>query len=378
VTQIATAEGAIDNARDCTYTIPTASEGTDAVSTVRERIEERERHWLVPVATFSHAARRPRNEAPSELRTEFQRDRDRIIHSNAFRRLKYKTQVFLPPSGDHVRTRLTHTLEVTQVARTIARALGLNEDLTEAIGLGHDLGHTPSGHAGERALAGVFPGFRHNEQSLRVVDLLEKDGQGLNLTDATRDGILHHSKPVDSMAGTISASPSSPEGQVVKLSDSIAYINHDLDDAIRGGLLTASMVPAIITERVGSTHSQRINALVSDVVATSAPRLGCTAFQPADISLSSDMLETANMLRSFLFQVVYEPINRLPSTRHAEHIVEHLFEMYCRAPDRLPADVPSFPSDSVERHVADVVSGMTDRFAHRCYAEGFHPVVEEL
>ena len=189
---------------------------------VRQRIEEREREWLAPAAAMAKHATRRSPEDESDLRTAFQRDRDRILHSKAFRRLKHKTQVFLSPDGDHVRTRMTHTLEVTQIARTIARALDLNEDLTEAIGLGHDLGHTPFGHAGERALARVYPGFRHNEQSLRVVDLLEKDGLGLNLTDETRDGILRHSKPEEGIAGEMAGTPATAEAQVVKIADGIA------------------------------------------------------------------------------------------------------------------------------------------------------------
>ena len=242
------------------------------VAAVRERIEQREDTWLAPAATRARDATRQRSEAPDALRTAFQRDRDRIIHSKAFRRLKYKTQVFLSPAGDHMRTRLTHTLEVTQIARTIARALDLNEDLTEAVALGHDLGHTPFGHAGERALARIFPGFRHNEQSLRVVDRLEREGRGLNLTDATRDGILRHSKPAGDISGVVSGTPTTPEAQVVKIADGIAYINHDFDDAVRGGMLRAEQLPAIAAERLGATHSQRINTLVTDVVTQSRPR----------------------------------------------------------------------------------------------------------
>lgn len=221
------------------------------MSSVREQHEARERLWFASAATLSADATRQSDEPRCALRTDFQRDRDRIIHCKAFRRLKYKTQVFLSPSGDHVRTRLTHTLEVTQIARTIARALNLNEDLTEAIGLGHDLGHTPFGHAGERALAEVFPGFRHNEQSLRVVDFLERDGEGLNLTQQVRDGILRHSKPIESITGEVSGRPHTAEAQVVKIADGIAYINHDLDDAIRGQMIQERDLPQLVVARLG-------------------------------------------------------------------------------------------------------------------------------
>ncbi|MEA2529913.1 MAG: dGTPase, partial [Thermomicrobiales bacterium] len=203
------------------------------MTSIRETLEAIEERHLAPVATRSARAARRRPEEPSSVRTSFQRDRDRIIHTKSFRRLMHKTQVFIAPAGDHYRTRLTHTLEVTQIARTIGRALRLNEDLIEAIGLGHDLGHTPFGHAGETALAEVLPGFRHNEQSLRVVDLLEKDGQGLNLTEPVRDGILRHSKPNHEITGAFSGHPASAEGEVVKIADGVAYINHDLDDALR-------------------------------------------------------------------------------------------------------------------------------------------------
>ena len=263
------------------------------MASVRERLEQREEACLAPAATRSRAACRPRDEAPDALRTAFQRDRDRILHSKAFRRLKYKTQVFLSPTGDHMRTRLTHTLEVTQIARTIARALDLNEDLTEAIGLGHDLGHTPFGHAGERALARVFPGFRHNAQSLRVVDLLERDGRGLNLTNVTRDGILRHSKPAGDIAGAVTGLPNTPEAQVVKIADGIAYINHDFDDAVRGGMLRAEQLPSIAAERLGATHSRRINTLVTDVVEQSRQRLAGAPADGVAIVMSPPILEAA-------------------------------------------------------------------------------------
>jgi dGTPase len=349
------------------------------LTTVRERLEQREDAWLTPAATRAREATRPRSEAPDELRTAFQRDRDRIIHSKAFRRLKYKTQVFLSPAGDHMRTRLTHTLEVTQIARTIARALDLNEDLTEAIALGHDLGHTPFGHAGERALARVYPGFRHNEQSLRVVDRLERDGRGLNLTHATREGILRHSKPAGDINGVVSGAPATPEAQVVKIADGIAYINHDFDDAVRGGMLRAEQLPASATERLGASHSQRINTLVTDVVTQSRPRLSTASVGLGVIALSPPILDAANALRDFLFDAVYAPINAQPTTQHAEHVVTALFQHYVQHSAELPSDdVPALAGESLERRVVDVVCGMTDRYAMRAYETLFMPRAEEM
>jgi dGTPase len=349
------------------------------VASVRERIEQRERAWLAPGAFRAVDATRPTAEARCELRTDFQRDRDRITHCKAFRRLKYKTQVFLSPTGDHMRTRLTHTLEVTQIARTIARALDLNEDLTEAIGLGHDLGHTPFGHAGERALARVFPGFRHNEQSLRVVDRLERDGQGLNLTDQTRDGILRHSKPERSIAGEVAGTPATAEAQVVKIADGIAYINHDFDDAVRGGILRERDLPDVVRRRLGETHGDRIDTLVTSVVEQSRPNL-CRAFDGSQaIAMDADVLRATDELRRFLFERVYAPINALPATRHAEAVVESLFEHYVSNPDDLPAIVaPALAGEPIERRVADVICGMTDRYALRCYESLFTQRSEEI
>ena len=346
---------------------------------VRERLEQRERAWLAPAAALAIDAIRPAPETRCDLRTDFQRDRDRILHCKAFRRLKYKTQVFLSPSADHMRTRITHTLEVTQIARTIARALDLNEDLTEAIGLGHDLGHTPFGHAGERALAGVFPGFRHNQQSLRVVDHLERDGRGLNLTDQVRDGILRHSKPVETIAGEVAGTPATAEAQVVKIADGIAYINHDLDDAIRGGMLNFADLPTLVVQRLGDTHAKRINTLVTDVVERSRPNLQ-RAFEGTQvISMSQGILDATDALRRFLFERVYEPINRQPATQHAEHIVLALFRYYVDHSDRMPiAFAPAIAGESIERRVADIVCGMTDRYAMRCYDQLFMPRSEEL
>ena len=276
-----------------------------------------------------------------------------------------------------MRTRLTHTLEVTQIARTIARALDLNEDLTEAIASGHDLGHTPFGHAGERALARVYPGFRHNAQSLRVIDVLEHDGAGLNLTDATRDGILRHSKPAGDIAGTVAGAPNTPEAQVVKIADGIAYINHDFDDAVRGGILRNDQLPALAAKRLGVTHGARINTLVADVVAQSRPRLEQDAAD-AVVSFSPPILEAANALRDFLFDEVYEPINHQPSTLHAEYVVEALFDYYVSRPHALPDMAPALTGETIERRVVDVVCGMTDRYALHCYAKLFMPRAEEM
>jgi len=353
--------------------------GGRSVPSVRERIEQREQDWLAPAAALAVDATRPVAQERCDLRTDFQRDRDRILHCKAFRRLKYKTQVFLSPSADHMRTRLTHTLEVTQIARTIARALDLNEDLTEAIGLGHDLGHTPFGHAGERALASVFPGFRHNEQSLRVVDRLERDGRGLNLTDQTRDGILRHSKPVESIAGTVAGVPATAEAQVVKISDGIAYINHDLDDAIRARMVRSEDLPALVVNRLGRSHAERINSLVEDVVGTSRQNLQAPVAGRQVIEMSAETLDATDQLRRFLFERVYEPINDQPSTKHAVRIVQSLFAHYVENPDELPAVIaPAISGESLERRVADVVCGMTDRYAIRCYEQLFMPRSEEL
>lgn len=320
-----------------------------------QRIHEWERAYLAPLATPSSAATRQHPDEPLHHRTDFQRDRDRITHSRSFRRLMHKTQVFIAPRGDHYRTRLTHTLEVTQIARTIGRALGLNEDLIEAIGLGHDLGHTPFGHAGERALAEMFPGFRHNEQSLRVVDILEREGRGLNLTDQVRDGILRHSKPRASLAGNVSGVPQTLEGNVVKISDGIAYMNHDLDDAIGAGIIASSDIPDIVNRRLGRRHAERISTLVEDVIASSN-----TGQAPGEIAMSADMRAVADELRGFLFERVYDPINHLPETVHAQEVVRSLYTWYRQHPDTLPEPATD---DALDRRIADRIASMTDRFA---------------
>lgn len=339
---------------------------------IRQRIEEREDSWLRPAAARSRDASRQRPEDPSAVRTAYQRDRDRVIHSKAFRRLKYKTQVFLSPDGDHYRTRLTHTLEVTQIARTIARALQLNEDLTEAIGMGHDLGHTPFGHTGERALATVFPNFRHNEQSLRVVDVLEHDGQGLNLTDDTRDGILRHSKPDQQITGEMAGTPATAEAQLVKISDSIAYMNHDFDDAVRNGILQESDLPAMVRARLGNRHSTRINTLVMDVIDSTRGNLDEQVRGHQVVQMSDEITEAANLFRNMLFERVYRPVNELASTKFAGQVVVDLFELMVQRPDLIEQYGPSgVPGDSPERRAADTVAGMTDRFAMQLHSELF-------
>ncbi len=339
------------------------------LASIQPYLAHREELLLSPLAARSANATRQLPEDPSPVRTAFQRDRDRIIHTKSFRRLKHKTQVFIDPSGDHYRTRLTHTLEVTQIARTVGRALRLNEDLIEAIGLGHDLGHAPFGHAGETALSGVFPGFRHNEQSLRVVDELEKDGKGLNLTNAVRDGILRHSKPNEEITGAVSGKPGSLEGAVVKISDGIAYINHDLDDSIRAGLLEEREIPLEVFEELGSSHAERINTLVCDIVLHSD-----TEIAPGEIRMSADVEHAANTLRGFLFERVYNPLNERPDTIRARHVIEALFSHYCQNIEEMPLEYRSAHEDnSPERLVVDYIASMTDRFAVELYQQIFVP-----
>jgi dGTPase len=338
---------------------------------IRERLEQREDTDLAPLATRSRGATRQREEPSSPMRTEFQRDRDRIIHTKSFRRLMHKTQVFIGPHGDHYRTRLTHTLEVTQIARTIGRALALNEDLIEAIGMGHDLGHTPFGHAGERALAEVVPGFRHNEQSLRLVDRLENDGNGLNLTEPVRDGILRHSKSRSSILHSHSSLPGTLEGHVVKIADGVAYLNHDLDDAIRAGIIAAADIPREVIAGLGGRHSERINTLVADIVQQSD-----VSANPGSITMSDAVRSTADVLRDFLFERVYYPINAKPETLEAQKIVRTHYNYFIRHPGEMPPQyVVSRDDDFVERRVADFVASMTDRFATELYQRLHSPSV---
>jgi dGTPase len=328
------------------------------VATPRERTEEIERDTLSPHAALASASKgRERDEAPDAIRTCFQRDRDRIVHSKAFRRLKHKTQVFLAPEGDHYRVRLTHTLEVGQIARTAARALRLNEDLTEAIALGHDLGHTPFGHLGEQALT-PFLGrpFRHNEQSLRIVDHLENDGRGLNLTWEVRDGILHHTWSMPS--------PSTAEAQVVRFADRIAYINHDVDDAVRAGVLRDDELPAGAVAVLGRTHSARIDRLVTDLV----ERTG----DGPDVRLSDEVFRALDTLRDFLFERVYLRDEARTEQEKAIGLVRTLFTYYLEHPDEVPEEYHRAPGDLPTR-VADYIAGMTDRFALRTYERLFLP-----
>ena len=336
---------------------PTLAFGLDSV---RQLLDARE-SALSPLAAREATSRgRQRPEAPQPLRLAFQIDRDRIIHTRAFRRLKHKTQVFVTPDSDHVVTRMTHTIEVQQVARTIARALNLNEDLTEAIALGHDLGHTPFGHAGEEELARLLPdGFRHNEQSLRIVDLLELDGAGLNLSFETRDGILRHSKGRASVTSDEGwGTPATLEGEIVKLSDSIAYLNHDIQDAIRAGLLDEAELPPLARRTLGEDHPARINHLVTDCVRSSLVTF--EAGQPA-IVLSASTLEATDELRDFMFERVYHHERTLEGAARGQRIVAALFGYYEAHPDAILGW--SLAADPPSRRAADYVSGMTDHYA---------------
>ncbi|MEX0985134.1 MAG: deoxyguanosinetriphosphate triphosphohydrolase [Actinomycetota bacterium] len=328
------------------------------MQTPRERSEEIEQQTLSSFAVLaSRSEGRERPEPEDELRTCFQRDRDRILHAKAFRRLKHKTQVFLAPEGDHYRVRLTHTLDVAQIARTAARALRLNEDLTEAIALGHDLGHTPFGHLGEQALT-PFLGrpFRHSEQSLRVVEYLENDGAGLNLTWEVRDGIVHHPWSM--------SPPSTLEAQVVRYADRIAYINHDIDDAMRAGVLELDELPATALQVLGRTHSQRIGTLVRDLVMTSRDR--------AEIALSPAAFRAMDELRDFMFAEVYLRAGAREEHEKAMRLLRDLFQHFLDHPDELPPEVRAAPGD-LPTQVADFVAGMTDRYALRTYERLFLP-----
>jgi len=330
---------------------------------IRQQIEEKEEN-LSSYASKSKLTRgRARYEEPCPLRTDFQRDRDRIIHSNAFRRLKHKTQVFIAPLGDHYVTRLTHTIEVSQIARTISRALRLNEDLTEAISLGHDLGHTPFGHLGEEILNELCPGgFRHNEQSLRVVDLLEKYGQGLNLTWEVRDGILNHSKSYISILDNGWSEVGTVEGRVVKIADIVAYINHDTNDAIRAGVITEKDLPESILRLLGNSSSQRINTLVSDIVNHTLKIIVNSNPKDLIIGMSPQILEAANSLREFLFDKVYNSDLAIGDKDKAREIVHILFSYFSDHPNKLP-DEYSIRDDSIEHKVTDYIAGMTDHYA---------------
>ena len=327
--------------------------------TVRQQLEQREAQWLAPFAVQSAQSRgREKPIDPDDLRTDFQRDRDRILHAKSFRRLKHKTQCFLSPEGDHYRTRLTHTLEVAQIARTLARSLRLNEDLAEAIALGHDLGHTPFGHMGERVLDRLMhDGFKHREQSLRVVEVLEREGEGLNLTWEVRDGILHHSG---------AQAPATLEGQCVSRADRIAYINHDIDDALRAGVLKAEDLPREAIRVLGETTGERINTMVSDIVRTSGDGQG--------VRMSETVDDASQALRSFMFEYVYMRDWVLNEERKASRMIEMLFGYLMEHPERMPNDyIERGFKEGVERSVADFVAGMTDRYAMQSFSELFLP-----
>lgn len=337
----------------------------------REDQERREHEALSEDASFPDESEgRDRSTEPDRLRTDYQRDRDKILHTKSFRRLSHKTQVFLAAEGDHFRTRLTHTLEVAQIARTIARALGLNEDLTEAISLGHDLGHTPFGHTGESALAGclarhkgVDPAspeaealYRHNEQSLRVVERIENGGRGLNLTPEVRDGIVNHTG--DLRAETL-------EGRIVAVADRIAYVNHDIDDAIRAGILSEADLPASTHAVLGPDHSSRIETLVLDMVETSA---SCD-----DIRMSADVWDAMMELRAFLFERVYTCDAVMAEVAKATHLIGDLFDHYVAHVNEVPAEYRDISEGDDLRAVTDFVAGMTDRYAKNLYQRLFIP-----
>ena len=319
--------------------------------TVRERIEDREKLYLSELATLSSKTKgRKRYEEPCELRTEFQRDRDRILHSKAFRRLKHKTQVFFSPYDDHFRTRMTHTLEVSQIARTLSRALDLNEDLTEAIALGHDLGHTPFGHSGERVLNELMPnGYRHNEQSVRVVEFIED----LNLTAETIDGILNHS---------YQCMPHTLEGKVVRIADKIAYINHDIQDAIRAGIIKTDSIPKESIEYFSTTNRIRLTKLVNDIVENS--------YMKNEIEMSEECFKQFINLRKWMFEHVYDNSPAKEAEDKAQNVIRRLFEYYC---DELAKTYPSSDKNSIMQTACDYVSGMTDRYVLIKFEENFLP-----
>ena len=328
---------------------------------IREEQEKREHLIFSPYASFSDESRgRDRDEEPCPMRTIYQRDRDRIIHCKAFRRLKHKTQVFLAPEGDHYRTRLTHTLEVAQIARSIARALNLNEDLTEAIALGHDLGHTPFGHAGERTLNSLCPmGFAHYRQSIRVVEFLEKDGQGLNLTWEVRDGILNH---------RTSGNPSTLEGKAVRLSDKIAYINHDIDDGIRAGILKESDIPSEYTDVLGNSTKERLNTMISDIIMN---RIGKN-----DLVMSEPVRKAMTELRKFMFESLYLNPTAKSEEAKADKLITELYRYYVANTDKLPDTYKRFITEFDERPeqvVCDYIAGMSDQYSISKFQEIFVP-----
>lgn len=336
------------------------------MGTPREKREELEQIMISEYGVqAAHSKGREKPEAECSVRTCFQRDVDRIIHSKAFRRLKHKTQVFLQPEGDHYRTRLTHTLEVARLARTIARALDLNEDLTEAISLGHDLGHTPFGHAGERALDEILKddgGFQHYEQSLRVVDRIEKDGRGLNLTFEVRDGIRRHTN--DPLAATL-------EGQVVRLADRVAYINHDVDDAIRAGILSESDIPEEITCALGNRHSVRIDTITKDIIQES--------MNHHELIMSPRINFVVDSFHNFMYKSVYRNPRAKSEESKVYEILKGIFEFYIQNPEKMPEDYRVIAkTDGLRRAVCDYVSGMTDKYAMFQFSEIFIPAAWQV
>ncbi len=343
----------------------------ETTTTVRDELEQRERSLLAPFAAFSAESRgRKQTEIECRYRMAYQHDRDRIIHCKAFRRLKYKTQVFLAPSGDHYRTRLTHTLEVSQIARTISKALFLNEDLTEAIALGHDLGHTPFGHAGEAVLNRLHPGgFNHFQQSLRVIDILEKEGRGLNLSLEVRDGIIKHSKGKgDIISPALEHTAITLEGQIVRLADIIAYVNHDLDDAIRAQTIKAEQIPQDCQQTLGKTHPQRINTMVTNIIDESSK-------EPGNLKISAEILESVTKLRTFLFAHVYESPAVYNDFIKASRLLEEIYNYFLKKPQELsekyyPGYLESF---SFIDNLRDFIASMTDRYAFSLYEKLFLP-----
>lgn len=339
----------------------------------RKQTEEIERQSLHPKACFSAKSMgRVRTEKEGDIRTSFQRDRDRIIHSKAFRRLKHKTQVFLAPKGDHYRTRLTHVLEVSQIARTISRALRLNEDLTEAIALAHDLGHTPFGHAGEAVLREIHPGgFEHYEQSLRVVDFLERDGKGLNLTYEVRDGIIKHSKGKGNiLPKTDEERAITLEGQVVRVSDTIAYLSHDLDDSIRAQVIKKSEIPPGVSKVLGDNYSDRIDRMVKDIIYDT---FKSQSMLKDTLKMTEEVITAMYLLRDFLFERVYENERTKAEFRKAHKILSDLYDYYLDHIDEVFSNIPVEKKANPHRVVCDFIAGMTDRFALMTYEKLFMP-----
>ena len=363
------------------------------LSDIREMLEARELETLDASAAKSARSRgREKPSAPDPIRTEWQRDRDRIIHSKAFRRLKHKTQVFISPEFDHYRTRLTHTLEVTQIARTVARALRLNEDLTEAIGMGHDVGHAPYGHVGEEALDAAYrrhdpdARFRHYEHSLRIVDELENGGQGLNLTWETRDGILHHSKgKSDLLAGESLdkwlqvGKPATLEGQIIRICDRVAYVNHDIDDALRAGFIEQEQLPRPCLNVLGERHGQRITAMVEAIIEASSETVGGER-HTRRIAMRDDVMEATDALKTWMFEHVYV-VNSADEEPRVYHVIHNLFDYFMENPGKMrgtlcPAQSGNWKDLSnkqLARCVCDYIAGMTDRFASQTFADIFLP-----